>query len=338
VGGMSSWEPRTNWDDALTPPEPPSILRGPEGALFYTSKRHLLWGASEALKSWIVLAAIAEVLNDGLAAVFIDADDMGQAVVWERLRDLEVPEDRIRADLFYMSPEERFDERADAIVDRLTGEKPVTLCGIDALNPALRIQGLSGLATDEVQDFIQVVVGAFHRRGVATVITDHVTKNAPVERHSFGSERKLSGVDVSISCETVGPPMTRVNPRGEVTLKAAKDRPAWHERGEGRALGTFTMDLTGSPKWSLKLGAEGVGHTLGQALAERVGQVLGHTPEVSQSECARILGVKRDSRAFRTGWAMARATLEAARAGHPPGFRDRGGPPGSALARDRGSS
>ncbi len=308
AGRRSSWEPLTDFDAALEPPTPPSILSGSDGALFYAGKRHLLWGASESLKSWIALAAIAEVLRDGLAAVFIDADDMGFPAVMERLRELGVPEGEIRAGLLYMAPESRFDGEADRVVERLTRERPVVLCVIDALNPAMRIQGLSGNVTDEVQDFFLVVVGAFHRRGIATLITDHVAKNAEIGRYSFGAERKLSGVDVSISCEAQGAPMTRSNPRGQVSLKAAKDRPAWHERDEGRSLGTFSIDLSTAWKWSLALGSGGVGHSAVDAMAQRVGQILGQDPHVSQTECARILDVKRDNGTFRRGWAMARAT------------------------------
>jgi hypothetical protein len=322
----SSWEPVADFDAALEPPEPPSILTGPDGALFYTAKRHLLWGASESMKSWIALAAVAEVINGDLAAVYVDADDMGLAAVMERLVELGVGDEKIRKNLLFIQPEERFDSAADYVIDRVASERPIALCVIDAMQPAMRLQGLSGNVSDEVQDWVLQVVGAFQRRGIATITIDHVVKNAEVGRYSFGAERKLSGLDVSISCEAVGAPMTRSNPQGTVKLKAAKDRPGWHERGDDRVIGEFVMDLERTPKWVLKLDPEGRAKGKTEDMALRVGQVLGQNPTVTQTRCAEILGVKRDSGTFRRGWAMARATFNPGPGGPPPSLYKEGGP------------
>ncbi|WP_217915867.1 AAA family ATPase [Miltoncostaea marina] len=328
VEGLSSWEPALDWDAALAPPPPPSILSGETGALLYAGKRHIVSGESETMKSWLALAAVAEVAREGLFAVFVDADDMGQASVMERLRDdLGVPERLVREHVLYIAPETRFDPEADRIVARLVRDHAVVLAVIDALNPALRLQGLSNLATDDIEDFLRLVVGAFHRRGVATLIVDHLPKNSENRgRYSIGSERKLSGVDVAFGVELVGEAMTRDRPFASVAIKCHKDRPGWHRRSSGRRLGTFEIDLRESPQWALKLAAEGVGQSKVAEMAERVGQVMGQHPEVTQTRCAEILGVERDNGTFRRGWAMARAKWESGPGGPSAPLYGGGGP------------
>jgi hypothetical protein len=308
----SSWEPLTDWDAALEPPEPPSILGAVGGgALLYVGKRHIISGESESLKSWLSLAACAYVLADGLHAVYVDADDMGPSAVMERLRDdLGVPEQDVRDRLIYIRPESRFDQQADAVIDGIVKERGPVLAVIDALNPALRLQGLSNLTTDDIEDFLREVVGAFHRRGVATLIVDHVTKSSEGRgRYSIGSERKLSGVDVAFGAELVGEAMTRDRPRGTVAIRCHKDRPGWHQRGPKGSLGSFVINLDQTPKWRLLLDRETGPNDRANRAKGRAGQMAGQirailesNPEISRAECAQILDVHWDHGTFKRVW------------------------------------
>ena len=84
--------------------EPPTILeRTDETCLFYAGKLHAIHGEPEAGKGWIAMRAVAEVVERGEHAVYIDfEDDAGTAV--ERLRALGVSDEPIADRFHYVRP------------------------------------------------------------------------------------------------------------------------------------------------------------------------------------------------------------------------------------------
>ncbi len=255
AGEPHPWAPIALDPATIEPPSPPSILiaEDGEGALIYPGRRHLLFGETEALKSWVSAAAVVEQALAGLDSVFYDADGMGQAALVERLRALGLSDDLIRKHIHYMAPDQALDAEGTLHLEHVLDGLNVGLVVIDAHDPALELQGLDPNSTADVQHFSRVVVAVFHRRGIATLVPDHVARGGD-GKDPIASQRKVSGFDVAIRIKLVGEPMTRNRPTATVELFGRKDRPGWHDRnGLDRRLGEIHFDLDATPPWRLVL-------------------------------------------------------------------------------------
>lgn len=249
------WLPLEDFGAVVTPPTPPSILCALDGAgLLYPGKRHLLSGEYETLKTWIAAAAAAELMLNALHVFWWDADEQGGDVLAERLAALGVPRSVMAERMYYVCPDRALDPLAADIVARELNKRPVTLAVLDAMNPALQLQGLDPTSTVEVQRFLRETVGLFHRRGIATLLIDHVTKSKEGRAgYAYGSERKITGIDVHLSVSIVGAKPTRHRPQGKVAIKAFKDRPGWHARGSDNIIGEFHLHPGPDEPWRVIL-------------------------------------------------------------------------------------
>ncbi len=255
AGEPHPWAPIA-LDPTIEPPLPPSILvaEDGQGALIYPGKRHLLFGETEALKSWVCAVAAVEQALAGLDTVWIDADRMGRAALVERLRALGLSDDLILGHIHYLSPDMALDAEGTLHLVHVLDGLNVALVVIDAHDPALELQGLDPNSTADVQHFSRVVVDVFHRRGIATLVPDHVARSGD-GKNPIASQRKVSGFDVAIRIKLIGEPMTRTQPTATVELFGRKDRPGWHDRhGLDRRIGEIHFDLRATPAWSLVFG------------------------------------------------------------------------------------
>lgn len=253
----AAWTPLADPCATATPPPLPEFLRANEGALFYPGMRHLLSSEPEHLKTWMAAAATAELLMVSKTVLWWDADAMGLAALIERLEALGATREAIRLHLLYVAPELPLRDAGREVLLRVIESRPIALAVVDALNPALELQGLDMNSTADVQRFLREVVGLFHNAGIATLLIDHVAKNRDTRgAWAYGSERKVGGVDVHLSVELVGEPPTRERPQGRAVIKAQKDRPGWHRRGPNKRIGEFVLDTSQSPAWRLELTPE----------------------------------------------------------------------------------
>ncbi len=255
AGEPHPWAPIALDPAAIEPPSPPSILvaEDGEGALIYPGMRHLLFGETEALKSWVCAVAAVEQALAGFDTVWLDADAMGRAALVERLRALGLSDDLIRRHIHYMAPDMALDAEGTLHLVHVLDGLNVGLVVIDAHDPALELQGLDPNSTADVQHFSRVVVAVFHRRGIATLVPDHVARGGD-GKDPIASQRKVSGFDVAIRIKLIGEPMTRNRPTATVELFGRKDRPGWHDRnGLDRRLGEIHFDLDATPPWRLVL-------------------------------------------------------------------------------------
>lgn len=252
-----TWAPITDvLAAAAHVPPPPTILTTQDGsgALFYEGRRHVLYGETETLKSWIAAAAAAEVMAHGRDVVWWDSDGMGISALVERLRALGAADNHIARHLLYITPDRAIDDRARDTLTRALNGRDVACAVIDAFNPSLEIEGANPNKTEEVQRFWRVAVGWFHARGIATILIDHVAKNPDSKGDPIASERKLSAADVGLRVELTTTPLTRDHRTATVTITGRKDRPGWHKRGEGRRIGAITFDLDNATPCVLTLG------------------------------------------------------------------------------------
>jgi len=152
IDAASSWTPTPLDPTALAPPTPPVILTADDGqgAPFYGDKRHLVFGQTESLKTWICAAALVDVVRAGRAALWIDTDGMGRADMAGRLESLGLTEHQMREQVLYVDPERAIDAAGTAALLVTLEQRDVGVCVIDAHDPALEINDLDPNATADI--------------------------------------------------------------------------------------------------------------------------------------------------------------------------------------------
>ena len=168
--------------------------------LVYPGKRHVFSGPPESAKTLAAYTiALAEIRAGGVV-ILIDFE-MGPYDARERLRDLGATDEAF-AHLFYVEPEA---PATEAVMRELLVWKP-TLVIVDASVGAYDLQGLDDNKRKDVEQFASVWVDTFRFHDVATILLDHVPKNADGRgRFAIGSERKVGGADVHLGFEVVQP-------------------------------------------------------------------------------------------------------------------------------------
>jgi hypothetical protein len=249
AAGEDSWRPRDLATIEDAPPALPTILAGADGrGLLYSGKRHLITGRPEAAKSWLGCAAILDVVRrQGVAGVFVDFDAMGAGVFKERMTALGTSPAELGL-CWYLEPDRPFDEAAGSWWDARLAEGAVGLVWLDAQNPGLELHGLKPNSDDDVARFQRLVVGRFHRAGVATAVVDHLPKDPDASaEYAINSQRKVAGVDVHLRMELAGEPLQRGGKPTSVLLRVMKDRPSGFDRSATKTVGrlVFTPEAAG---------------------------------------------------------------------------------------------
>jgi hypothetical protein len=241
-----SWQVQDLLEVGAEPPAPPDL-----GDLFYCGRRHVVSGQDDAGKSWLLLAIAADELRANRGVVWIDTDYMGASMALERLRALEVDDARIRKLFAYLQPAEALGEQAREDVVALIRERRARLVTIDAFNAALSLHGYSPKSTEEVEAFFGRVVAPFQRAGAAVVLPDHVVKKKEDRGHyAYGSERKVTGVDLHLGLTPLEP--FGRGARGRSKLTVHRDRVGFLEKPSP---GVFVLDSdpdTGRCSWRIE--------------------------------------------------------------------------------------
>ncbi|MGB7360027.1 MAG: AAA family ATPase [Mycobacterium sp.] len=226
-------------------PEPDIMPLTEDSFLFYRGEFNLVFGDSESGKTWLTLAAIADVLNqqNGRAA-FVDLDHNGPASIVGRLREFGVP-DEVLAD------QQRFRLTQDdgivlrEVVQDLTVFRPDILV-LDSLGEAL---GLSRLDSNNAEDFTQAhtsIIKPLITAGVGVLVVDHLAKNS--DSRTFGPTgttakvRAVGGAAVLVSAAQPFKP----GEGGSAKLQLFKDRHGGVRKqfprdGQKPVLGTFIL-------------------------------------------------------------------------------------------------
>lgn len=267
-----SWHGRSLLEINANPPEPPTLVRGENGeALLYRGIPQMISGLPESGKSWLACIAADEVLNDGESVLWIDTDGAGAGDLLERLRALGVADSVIDARFRYVAPD------GPAPRERLTREceevRPALIVW-DAFGPALGLLGLDANSEADIERFRRTALGIWP--GATELLLDHVVKD-PEKRNGMatGSQRKQGLVHVHIQLEAKEKPSREQ--AGRITLRATKDRPAWHKRGHGGYVGELSIVPNGvGVTYALTLGRDsgGGGGFRPTALMERVSRFL----------------------------------------------------------------
>jgi hypothetical protein len=223
-----SWKPQNVLEalDADYEPVLPTVvpLIG-GGHLLYAGRVNMIFGHSGHGKSWIAMAATAEVLQRGGNATYIDFEDHLSAIV-NRLRALGVPDEEIGRGLSYIQPEEPWSAASQAYATQAIENHGSELVVIDSVGEAMAADNADPNADAEVTRWMQAVPRTFSRLGPAVLLIDHSAKSRDTDKSfSAGSFRKRAAIDgVSFRVEPVKDHEPARGRLGRLSLITAKDR------------------------------------------------------------------------------------------------------------------
>jgi hypothetical protein len=234
---------------AGTEPETPkpSILHRSDGeSLLYRGTINQLIGEAEGGKTWVALAALAEVLVTGGKGAYVDIDGNGVPSLVSRLAQLgadvreAVDEDRFA--IFTPTDPEQFTDMV-TIVTR----SRVDLVVVDSFGEAMPIYALSTNDNDEVTAFMRERLVPMADSGAAVLVIDHVVKNAEARGgHGIGAQAKKRRTDGAY-VEVVISDVFSFRLGGRARLFIRKDRHAGlnNATSRDRYWGSFVLEAEG---------------------------------------------------------------------------------------------
>lgn len=252
----------------------------------------MLSGEAAVGKTWLALFAAVQEIAAGRSVVWIDADNMGAHRILERLRPLAgqagIDDAALAQHFRYVRPE----SPASAATLAVLIEADPSLVVFDSLNPILGFHGVDPSSTTEIDLFFRLVLNPLTDVGACALLLDHVPKDKGNRgRYAYGSERKLTGVDVHLSMRASKPFSREYG--GEAMLDVAKDRDG-HVGGTGETVAAFTLE---SPSM------------FGGALTARLREVSGFEADLALSTTAEKIA------AVLTGEPQSQTAIEDAVAG-----------------------
>ncbi len=253
----SSWEPVDLHEyvfgdiDELVP----EFLTREDGkSLLYPGCTHSIHGETGSGKSWLIQFAIAQVLETGGAALYVDYESTPSPII-KRLRRLGVTQDALKAGFTYVRPKQSpdaLDIDRVAFAGLLASRYDVAV--IDGANISLALCGLNPNAAPDVAKWHDLILLPIaEKTNAATVAIDHVPKSNERNGFAFGSQHKMAGLTGSAYTVEKVEPFGRGR-KGIATLRVgSKDREGYvHGIGhndshpDGLLVAEFHMDATQS--------------------------------------------------------------------------------------------
>lgn len=228
-----SWQPLDVGEvlaAGYAPPVPTLFTRADGQGLLYPGRVNAFHGESGSGKSWMAMAACAEVLRAGGRVLYVDLEDHIASVV-ARFRALGVADDFIADDLDYISPAGPYTVPAQAAVQALVAERCHALVVIDSVGEGMAIDGAKQNDDDAVAQWMRRLPRALAGLGPAVVLIDHIPKadDAP-KLFAIGSQRKRAAIDgVAYRVEARSHPAK--GRTGYLALIVAKDRNGYFQAG-----------------------------------------------------------------------------------------------------------
>ena len=219
---------------------PPAEVASIGGGLWYRGSVHVLFGLGGAGKTYLFLtSALAEIRNGG-RVLFVDYET-GVRTVKRRLHALGFTPDDLRSfvHLDVKSGNARPLEGDTAMLHAYLDTFRPTLIGVDSWSSVHGAGGFGDVKDDEpVERVIAQVFRPLTRTDAAVVVLDHVPKGEQAAKgYPFGSQRKRTGVDVTLEAKTAG--------RGRTKLLCWKDAVGDMANG-GDRVAEYVYDDTGA--------------------------------------------------------------------------------------------
>jgi hypothetical protein len=283
-----SWLPLNLNDLPEKPPVQPD-LGGTH--LIYPGKRHVFSGAPESGKTLSAYCILIQTARCGGLGILIDFE-MGAFDSRKRLRELGASAPEIDRILF-VEPDA---QASSAKVERLADFGP-ELVVIDATAGVYSLEGLDDNKRLDVEKIGNIYIRPFWRKGIATILIDHVVKNDESRgRYAIGSERKLGGADVHLGFDTVKE-ISR-GTTGKYKITTHKDRGGFLKRGYLADVKLSSDPETHNITWSFTepvVSTDDKGHFRYTKLMQKISNELaGVTETLSKAEVKRRVGGKSD--------------------------------------------
>lgn len=261
------------------PTPTPTILRVGAKALLYPGRSNSLFGESGSGKTWIMLAAVVEVVIAGGTVLIIDYEDTVGGII-DRLRSLGLDDETIASRVIYIEGRVGWSPVAQAALSDLV--RTVELVCIDSVGEAMAAGGVKGNDDDDVARWFVNFPKWIARRGPAVLLIDHVPKdpNAPTT-YAIGSQRKMAAIDgASYRVDPIRVPTRTEN--GSLSLTTAKDRHGHHQKGTQAARVDITHQGDGAVGIALTTTAtealDGSGRFIPTYVMEQISRFLEANP------------------------------------------------------------
>lgn len=210
---------------------PPGLCRLDDGfGLFYEGRINGIHGEPECGKSWVAWVTVAQTLQRGGSAIYLDYEDSEQGAA-TRLQALGVCAELALSDRFaYVRPE----EQANGEWARLLGSRPWDVVIVDSTNEAMSMEGLNPNDNHDSAVFLRKVVRPIAECGAAAILLDHVSKSKETRGNwAIGAQQKRAMIRGASYLVESSRPFGR-GLEGEATLTVVKDTPgAIRERRGG---------------------------------------------------------------------------------------------------------
>lgn len=226
-----SWRPRdlaALLAGKITRVEPTLLPRSDGRALLYPGKVHSFHGESESGKSLVLMGEAVRLIKAGQNVLWVTFDSDEEEDVARALRFGATPEE-ILAHLHYIRPEVAPTTVPHSYRAMLEGR--YALAVIDGVVDAMGLitQGAKGDPNEVFSEFFRIFPKRVaDRTGAATVLVDHVTKDAESRgRFAIGAQAKmaaLTGAAYLVEPDKDNAPCA--GQVGTVILRVGKDRPA----------------------------------------------------------------------------------------------------------------
>lgn len=256
--------------------------------LLYRGRINSLFGESGGGKTWVALAAIAEVLRSGGQALMVDYEDHARGAV-ERLILLGLDDDEIGR-LDYRNPTTGL----AAGITTVTGHYDLVV--IDSTGEAMATGGVDSNSDGDVATWFTLAKAFTRLDGApAVVVIDHVPKDSEAPKsYAIGSQRKRAAISgASYRVDTIRESAKGRN--GKLKLTVAKDRPGTRPKGTVAAEIDVLSDADGVRlelhQSDAQAAAEHGERFRPTVLMERVSRYLETVPAASQrAVCRSVTG------------------------------------------------
>jgi hypothetical protein len=235
--------------EGLQPPVPDVLPFSEDFCLFYASSFNLIYGDTESGKTWLCLAAVASVLNDGGRATMIDLDHNGAPALIGNLVKLGVSVELLEDPTsFRLSEPGDHLELQEVVQDQLVIKPDVVV--LDSLGEILPLFRANSNSADDFTTVHAEVIKPLTRNGASVLVVDHLAKNA--DSRSFGPTgtaakmRAADGLAIRVTAERQFTP----GEGGTAKLQVYKDRyggvRSYYPSDPKPVIGTFELIASGN--------------------------------------------------------------------------------------------
>jgi hypothetical protein len=245
--------------DGATAPEPDIMPLTEDSYLFYSGEFNLIFGDTESGKTWLCLAAVADVLGSGGRAAVIDLDHNGAVSLARRLLDFGIDESVVVDQQRFRLAEPNDSIELKELVTDLTVFEP-DIVVIDSLGEVLPLFRYNSNNADDFTSAHASVIKPLTRCGAAVLVVDHLAKNA--DSRQFGptgttaKSRAVGGTSIRVTAEEPFKP----GEGGSAKIELYKDRHGGVRRQFPRqqskpVIGTFKLtDDAGTLSYAIDAG------------------------------------------------------------------------------------